>query len=125
MIPDEGNVVSVDVSSLEALSSQLKTLLGVADRHRDLAEPAEHSLTDAFVWTRLPQTRAFRAQTDATCGQAFEVVKALDELCARFQTATQQVARQFVEDDQFTADELRALGNRMGDQGDQGGEAVA
>lgn len=73
MIPDEGsgagNVVSIDVSSLEALSSQLKTLLGVTERHRDLAEPSGVPW-DLPLWTRLPQTVAFRGQTTATCGQA-------------------------------------------------------
>lgn len=121
MIPDEGNVVSIDVSSLEALSSQLKTLLGVADRHRDLSEPAEMPGTDSFVWTRLPQTRSFRGQTDATCRQAFEVIKALDEVCVKLQSGTQKVAKDFADDDKFTADELRALGDQWASN--DGGEA--
>lgn len=46
------------------------------------------------------------------------MVKALDELCARLQSATDQVAKDFADDDRFTADELRALGNRMGSNQD-------
>lgn len=109
MIPDEDDVLEIDVSSLDALADQLHTLTGLPDRHRDLADPRGTEIH----WPRLQWAGGVRTRDNEVASHAFEVVQALDKVCTRLRDASRQVGKDFADADRYTAKELEKLADAL------------